>query len=82
MKSHTIAPISPRFSSPRSSSSAAGRHGRRPTRITRAMDRDHGRTTTAGALVQAVREATERFRDPVFADAAGYTAALRLREWT
>ena len=26
----------------------------------------------AGALVQAVREATERFRDPVLADAAGY----------
>ena len=26
----------------------------------------------AGALVQAVREATERFRDPVLADATGY----------
>ena len=25
-----------------------------------------------GALVQAVREATDRFRDPVLADAAGY----------
>ncbi len=31
-----------------------------------------GHERHAGALVQAVREATDRFRDPVLADAAGY----------
>ena len=52
-------------------------------------DHSHQSTATSGsddhphgALVQAVRQATEPFRDPVFAQAAGYKPHVRLRERT